>query len=125
MTPFDNLKNLTSLMGKAKQLREKADQLQKDLGNRTVEAESGAGAVRVVANGRLEIISVHIDRAMLRTLWGGAGESDSDHAMIEDLVASATNAALAKARGLIKEEMSRLAGGLDLSAIPGLEGLLS
>jgi hypothetical protein len=37
--------------------------------------------------------------------------------MLEDLVAAAVNDALAKAKGLAEQEMSKLAGGLK---IPGL-----
>ena len=116
---LDNLKNLASLMGQAKDLREKADQIQAELAAKTVEADAGAGAVRVVANGKLEVISIHLDRPMLTSL---VGEGDAaDQQMVEDLIAAATNAALAKARQLIQQEMAKLTGGLN---IPGLDKLI-
>lgn len=118
---FDNLKNMASVLGQAKQIRQKIEELQGELGKKTVEGQAGAGAVRVVANGRLEVITVRLDPLLLVTLTG-AGD-DADHQMVEELIAAATNAALLKARGLIQQEVSRLTGGLDMSGLAGLTGL--
>ena len=41
--------------------------------------------------------------------------------MIEELIASATNAALLKAQTMVKEELASATGGLNL---PGIDGLL-
>lgn len=116
---FENLKDFAGMMGQAKQLQEKAEQLKDELANRTVEADAGAGAVRVVMNGRFELVRVRFDRAMLTTLMG---EGDAaDHAMVEELTASAVNAAVAKAQGVIRDELAKLTGGMK---IPGLEKML-
>ena len=119
MDMFDNLKNLSSLLGQAKDLKEKFEQLQTDLERKTVEADSGAGAVRVVANGKFEIVSVRLDRPLLGSLVGNA--TDLDQQVIEDLIASAVNAALAKAKEMVREEATRLTGGIN---IPGLDKLI-
>jgi len=119
MNMFDNMKNMASVMKQAGQFKEKMEQIQAELGRKTVEAEAGAGAVRVVANGHLEIVSIHLDRSMLVTLAGEG--ADADQQMIEDLITAATNAALTKARDLVQQEMVGLTGGLN---IPGLSGLL-
>lgn len=116
---FDNLKNLAGALGQAKQLREKYQQLLEELERRTVEGEAGAGAVRVVVNGKFEVLRVHLDRPLLRSLTG-AGD-DADDELIEDLIAASVNAALAKARELVQQQMSQLTGGLN---IPGMESLL-
>jgi DNA-binding YbaB/EbfC family protein len=116
---FDNMKNMASFLGQAKQMKEKMEQLQTELGDKTVEADAGAGAVRVVANGKLEIISVHLDKPLLATLAGEG--ADADQQMIEDLITGATNAALDKARELVQQEMAQVTGGLDL---PGLEKMM-
>jgi hypothetical protein len=116
---FDNLKNLAGIMGQAKELSQKFEKLQEQLAGMTVEADAGAGAVSVTATGRLQIVSVRIDPAMLGTLVGEG--SDADRQMVEDLIAAATNAALEKAQALAKQEMSKLTGGLNL---PGLDKLL-
>ncbi len=116
---FKNLKNLAGLMGNAGEIRQRIEQMQEELARRHVEADAGAGAVRVVVNGRMEVISVHLDRPMIVALAGEG--SDADQQMVEELIVSATNAALAKARELVQEEMARAAGGLNL---PGLDKLM-
>ena len=119
---FDQLKNLkdmASMMGNASELREKFMQLQAELAQKTVDAEAGAGAVRVTVNGKLEVQRVELDPAMLSTLAGGGG--DADREMVEELIVAATNAAMQKAHALIREQMGQLTGGMN---IPGLDGLL-
>jgi len=125
MSMFENFKNLAGLMGQAKEIRQKVERLQADLARQTVEADAGAGAVRVVANGKLQIVSVRLDRTLLLTLTSTENEpEEADQQMVEDLIAAATNAALSKARDLIQQEMRKLTGGLDLGSIPGLDKLL-
>lgn len=116
---FDQMKNLMSLMGQARQIKEKMEQVQADLARRTVEGDAGAGAVRVVANGKLEIVSVTIDPAMMQALVGEARSEDV--AMVAELIAGATNQALAKARDMVQAELSSVTGGLNL---PGLSDML-
>jgi len=121
---FEGIKNIMAMAGQAKQLREKIAQLQDDLGRKIVEGESGAGAVRVTINGKFEVVALHLDRAMLLTLampGDGAGPTDSDLKMIEDLIAAAINAALAKAREMVRQEFASAAGGLN---IPGLDKMM-
>ncbi|MEX2215829.1 MAG: YbaB/EbfC family nucleoid-associated protein [Phycisphaeraceae bacterium] len=121
---FDNLKNMWSMMGQAKDIRAKIEQVQAELARKVVEGESGAGAVRVRVNGKFEVLSVELDRPLLSTLASpGDGEAatDADLKMIEDLVAAAMNAALAKARDLVQEQFRQAAGGLN---IPGLDKLM-
>lgn len=114
---FDNLKNMASALGQAKELKAKMEQIQEELSQKLVEADAGAGAVRVVANGKLEIVSIRLEPTLIVTLAGAGAEGDQQ--MIEDLMAAATNAALNKARQLVAQEMSVLSGGLN---IPGLLG---
>ncbi len=116
---FDNFKNLASLMSQAGQLKEKLADVQEQLALKTVEADAGAGAVRVVMNGKFEVQRVELDRSMLRTL-AGEGEA-ADQQMIEELIAAAVNAAGARVREMIQQEFAGLTGGLNL---PGLDGLL-
>ena len=114
-----NLKNLAGLMGNAQELREKFEQLQTELAVKTVEADAGAGAVRVVVNGKLEVLRIHLDQPLLKTLVGDGEEADVQ--MIEDLTAAAVNAGMKKAQALMRDEMTKLTGGMN---IPGLTGLL-
>ena len=118
---LDNLKNLgnlAGLLGNAKEMRAKLEAMQAELARKRVEADAGAGAVRVTVNGRFEVVAVRLDPPMLAALVGDGAEEDRQ--MIEDLIAAATNAAMEKARDLAQDEMRKLTGGLN---IPGLDQL--
>lgn len=121
-----NLKGLMGLMGRADELREKYEQMQERLAGRTVEAESGAGAVRAVVNGKMEVVSIELDRAMIQTLTQTDEErtpeqAELDRKMIEELIRSAVNEGMLRARNLFQEEIQSVTGDMNL---PGLEGLL-
>ncbi|MEM9111135.1 MAG: YbaB/EbfC family nucleoid-associated protein [Planctomycetota bacterium] len=110
-----NLKELAGLMGNLGDIKEKVEQAQADLAAKTVQAESGAGAVRVTMNGKFEVVQVEVDPAMITTL-AGAG-TDADRQMVEELIASAMNAAVSKVQDLLKDTIGEATGGLNL---PGL-----
>jgi DNA-binding protein, YbaB/EbfC family len=95
-------------MSKVKEMQQKMAVLQEELGQRTVTGSSGGGIVTVVATGKMEIASVSVDRTLL---------DDSDTTMLEDLVRTAVNDALGKAREMMSEEMRAITGGIN---IPGL-----
>jgi len=124
---FDSLKGLGSLAGLMKdlpKLKEKMEQVKERLGQITVEAETGGGAVRATANGQLRLISLHVDQALLSGLVDAA--NPDDRAMAEDLIIGAANAALEKAREAAEQEMKNAAGEMGLPLPPGgLEGLIS
>jgi DNA-binding YbaB/EbfC family protein len=102
------MKNLGDIMKQAQRMKAEMDRIQAEVAARTVEGSAGGGMVTVVANGKGELLSVRIDPEVAK------GE---DIEMLQDLVAAAANEALRKARELLTQEVSRLAGGLNL---PGL-----
>lgn len=115
---FDQLKNmkdLAGLMGNLGGLKEKMEQAQAELATKTVEAESGAGAVRIKMNGKFEVLDVTIDPTMVSVLAGTGTDADRD--MVEELITSAMNAAILKVQELLKETLGEATGGLNL---PGL-----
>lgn len=114
-----NLKQLAGLMGNAGEIKAKFEAMQAELENKTVDADAGAGAVRVTVNGHLRVVGVHLDPAMTTALVGSGTEADKG--MVEELIASATNAAMAKAQLMIKDEMASVTGGLNL---PGMDQLM-
>ena len=114
-----NLKNVAAMMGQMPQLRQKIEQLQAELAGRTVQADAGAGAVTVTANGKLEVVKVQLDPAMTTALIGQGDEQDRE--MIEELITAATNEALRRAQQLVHDEMAKMTGGLNLT---GLDKLL-
>jgi len=122
---FDNLKNLANLpqmMAKAREMQEKMKALQDELARRTVSADAGAGVVTATVNGKLELISLRIDRARL----GATGPEEKvafgqdDIELLEDLIVAAVSQAQTKAAEMIREEMSKATG--DLGLPPGMLG---
>ena len=124
---FDNLKGMAGLAGMMKDLpriKAKIDEVKSTLGHLSVEAETGGGAVRATANGRLEVTGIRIDPAIFGALIDGGAESD--RAMAEDLITGAVNAALAKAREAAEQEFAAAAQELGVPLPPGgLGGLMS
>lgn len=102
---FNKLGMLTELMRNAGKLRESAEKAFESLGQLEVEGDSGGGAVSVKVNGRLEVVAVRIDPKLL---------ADGDAELLEDLVAAAVNASLAKAREAAAQSLASLTGGLPL-----------
>jgi hypothetical protein len=104
------VKNLGGLMKQAQALQRKMQELQAELGERTVTAQAGGGMVEAVVNGRQELVSLKIDPEV-------ANPDDVD--MLQDLVLAAVNEALNRSREMVSQEMGKLTGGLN---IPGMFG---
>ena len=101
--------DLSALLKQAQALQERFKQMQEEVAAKIVEAQSGGGMVRVVADGSMRIRKVEIDPMLI-----GA----NDKAMLEDLIVVAVNDALARAQNLVAEQMGRL-GPLAGLKIPG------
>ncbi len=97
-----------SMLRQARQLQEKMAKVQEELGDVTVEATSGGGAVKVVMNGHQNVLSVEILPEAVNA---------EDVEMLQDLIVSAVNEAVAKSQEVASKQLSRLTGGLN---IPGL-----
>lgn len=102
------MKGLGKMMKQAQQLQAKMAKLQEELAEKTVETSSGGGMVKVVANGRQQLVSIQIEQEVV---------DPDDVEMLQDLILAATNDALAKAQDMVSGEMSKLTGGMN---IPGL-----
>ncbi|MEO1237591.1 MAG: YbaB/EbfC family nucleoid-associated protein [Planctomycetota bacterium] len=116
------LKQLAGMLGNAGELKAKFEAVQADLEQKVVEADAGAGAVRVTVNGKLQVVGVTLDPAMVAALVGTG--DDADRGMVEELIASATNAALTQAQEMVRDEMMSITGGLDMQGLPGLDKLM-
>jgi len=98
------------IMKQARKLQERMSKLQEQLADQTVEASTGGGMVKVVANGKREIRSIEISPEVV---------NPDDIEMLQDLTLAAVNEALRKAEELATSEMTKIAGGLNIN-IPGL-----
>src|ERR1700722_14573510 len=107
------LGQLAGLMKNMGKLREEAQRFQTKLGELHADGSAGGDMVTVRVNGRMELMSVKIaDSAPLQ-----------DREMLEDLICSATNQALSKARELVNQEAQNMAATLGLPPGMGLPGL--
>ena len=102
------MKGMANMMKQAQQLQSKMLKLQEELADKTVESSSGGGMVKVVANGRQQIVSIEIENEVV---------DPDDVEMLQDLIVAAINDALARAQEMVSTEMGKLTGGLN---IPGL-----
>jgi nucleoid-associated protein EbfC len=99
---------LGDMMKQVQQMQEKMAQIQQELESAQVEGSAGGGVVKVVTNGKNEIIKITIDPEVV---------NKDDVEMLQDLVLAAVNQAHEKAQELQAQRMSSLTGGLN---IPGL-----
>ncbi len=124
---FDSLKGMAGLAGLLKDLpriKAKMEQVKQRLGEQTVSAQTGGGAVQVTANGLMRVVSLELDQSLLRGLVDPA--NPDDRALAEDLIVGAVNSALEKAREMAQQQMVAAADELGVPVPPGaIEGLMS
>jgi len=98
-----------SILRQAQQLQAKLAKAQEELGNITVEATSGGGAVKVVLDGHQKVHSVEISPEAME-----AGDVE----LLQDLVMTAVNEAVTKSQELVNKRLSSLTGGLNIPGLP-------
>ncbi len=102
------MKGMGNMMKQAQQIQAKLAKMQEELVHKTVEASAGGGMVKVVANGKQQIVSIQIEKEVV---------DPQDVDMLQDLILAAINEALLKSQQMVSAEMSKITGGLN---IPGL-----
>jgi len=100
--------DMSSLMKQAQQFQENLAQVQEELGNKEVSGSAGGGMVTATLNGKGVVLGITIEQALVQP---------ENTQMLQDLVVSAVNDGLNKAKELGKSEMGKLTGGMN---IPGL-----
>ncbi len=102
------MKGMGNMMKQAQKMQAKMMKMQEELSNKTVEATAGGGMIKVVANGKQQIVSIDIEKEVV---------DPDDVEMLQDLILAAINDALAKSQEMVSGEMSKITGGMN---IPGL-----
>ncbi|MDM8526329.1 YbaB/EbfC family nucleoid-associated protein [Desulfococcaceae bacterium HSG8] len=102
------MKGMGNMMKQVQKMQSKMVKLQEELAEKTIEASAGGGMVKVVTNGKQEVVSIEIEKEVV---------DPDDVEMLQDLILAAVNEALAKSQEMASGEMSKLTGGL---SIPGL-----
>lgn len=102
------MKGMGNMMKQAQKLQSQILKLQEDMADKKVEAAAGGGMVKVVANGKQQILSIMIEKEVV---------DPEDVEMLQDLIRAAVNEALTKSQEMVAAEMSKLTGGIN---IPGV-----
>jgi len=93
----------------AQELQQKIKKIQDDLVNKSATGSSGGDMVKATVNGRHELIDISVAKEVV---------NPDDIEMLEDLIVAAVTDAMHKMDEVIKSEMAKVTGGLN---IPGLE----
>ncbi len=102
-------KGMGDMMKQVTKMQRKMEEIQNELAAKEVEGSAGGGMVKVIANGKQEILSIKIEKEVV---------NPDDIEMLEDLILSAVNQAREKAAELQSQSMSALTGGLNIPGLP-------
>ena len=100
--------DMNAMIRQAQKMQDKITELQEDIEAREFSAAVGGGAVEVVVTGKKNIKSLTIKPEVV---------DPEDIEMLQDLVISAVNEAIANVEKVTVEEMTKVTGGVSL---PGL-----
>ena len=102
------MSSIGKLMKQAARMQQQMEETQAQLAARTVEATSGGGAVKVTAKCDGSVASIKIDPGAI---------NPADAQLLEDMILTSVNQALAQAKEISTAEMGKITQGFNL---PGM-----
>lgn len=99
------MSSIGKLMKQATRMQQQMEEVQARLAAQTVEATSGGGAVKVTAKCDGTLAAIKIDPQAL---------NPADAQILEDMVLTAANQALDKAKSIANSEMGKITAGMNL-----------
>ena len=102
------MNNMNQMMKQVKKMQDQMMKAQEELETKMVEGTAGGGVVTVTANGHKKLLNITIKPEAV---------DPEDVEMLQDLVLTAVNDALAKVDELANKDMGKFTGGMK---IPGL-----
>lgn len=103
-----DLGKLGGMLKQAMEMKERIEGLKEQLAEERVEASAGGGMVRIQMNGKMEVLSLNIEKEII---------DPNDPQTLETLLRAAFNSGSDKVRDLMKSRMAELTQGIE---IPGL-----
>lgn len=105
--------NMAQMLEQAQKMQQDIARLKEEAESKEAEASAGGGMVTARVNGRGELLAIKIEKDVI---------DPNENEMLQDLVIAAVNEASRKSKDLVKEEISKITGGIP---IPGLQNLFS
>jgi DNA-binding YbaB/EbfC family protein len=102
------MSSIGKMMKQAARMQQQLEQVQAQLAQRTVEATSGGGAVKIAAKCDGSLAAVKIDPQAL---------NPSDAQLVEDMILTAANQALTQAKDISNSEMGKVTAGFSMPGI--------
>lgn len=100
--------NMNNMMKQVQKMQADMQKMQAELEVSEFEASAGGGAIKVVVNGKKEVLSIDLNESIV---------DPDDIEMLQDLIIVAVNEALRTADEAMNKGMGKLTGGM---SIPGL-----
>jgi len=104
------MKDLMGMMKQVKEMQERMQRLQDELGAMEIAGSAGGGLVSATMTGKGELKGVKIDPSLMRP---------EEAEIVEDLIIAAVADAKSKVEAQLQEKMSEVTGGLPLP--PGMK----
>ena len=103
--------NMSKILKQAQDMQKKMENVQNELSDLIVEADSGGGMITVKVNGNQEILELNIDQEA----------QNEEKEVLEDLIISAINKAITLVKSKSQDKMNSVTGGLASGLkIPGM-----
>ena len=99
--------DFSKIINKAKEMESKMRESQEKIKSITATGVSGSNSVRVTINGEWEMVKLELSDETLK----------EEKMIIQDLIVAAYNNAKVQLKSKTKEEITKAAGGFDLSSI--------
>lgn len=104
------MKDLMGMMGKAKEMQAKLQEMQEEMANTEAVGQAGGGLVEVTLAGKFEMRALKIDPSLFK---------EEEVEILEDLILAAHNDAKARIEALMQQKTEELTAGLPLP--PGMK----
>ncbi len=101
------------ILRQAQELQARLDKAQEELADATVEVSAGGGAIKITITGQQKVQKVSLSPEV----------DAADRELLEDLILTAINEAIAKSQELAQGRMGEVTSGLKLPGMPGIPGM--
>jgi len=120
---FDKLKTMGTMAALLKdkdRVLDAAQRIKQRAAELHVDGQAGAGAVRVIVNGKLQLVQIKLEPALAEGMAGDAAACE----LAESLIVEAVNDGIKNAQAAMKVLLEREAKELGLHNLPGELGSL-